>query len=67
MPSGLLVGALRARRSLKLLAFSAGEAGLLGACSVTQTRSWTVAMSSLEPPPTGSSTDSTRPNIDEPT
>src|ERR1700683_2322788 len=40
MPKGLLVGALRARRSLKLSAFSAGEAGVLGACSVTQTRSW---------------------------
>jgi hypothetical protein len=33
MPNGLLVGALRARRSLKLLVFSAGGAGLLGACS----------------------------------
>jgi hypothetical protein len=33
MLKGLLAGALRARRSLKLLAFSGGEAGLLGAWS----------------------------------
>ena len=39
MLSGLLVGALRARSFFESLAFFAGEAGLLGACSISRTLS----------------------------